>query len=435
MASRAQRRWLDAELPRLVEAGVVPAEVAAAIREHYAAAHRGAGAIPLFAVLGAGLIGLGVILLVAANWEDLGRSARAGLTFAMLLTAQAFAAFVLLRQRTSAAWTEAGALILALANAAAIALISQTYQIQGDLRGFLTTWLFLILPLPYLFDSRAVAALVLFGAWGWLASSLEPGTSTRLFWIFVVALLPYLAALSRHPDAPLRNAFAATIAVPVIAFGAVTSFHVESANGLALLCAGVAAGAFALGAAPARDGAYYAAPASVLAGLALLGATLALGFEDAWGWVGDDVERRGEPPLFDTVAAVIVGVAFAALALRGALRLLRAGDWSRALLAGFPLLVATGIVVVESSETRLAASTLANLYGLAVAVGMSLYGLERADLRRANVGLLFLAILVFFRFSDWNLSFTLRGIVFIGFGIAFLLLNLHLRRRRLAGAP
>lgn len=110
MPSRAQRRWLESELPRLVEVGVVPRDVAGRILAHYAEAARLGGAVPLFAVLGAGLIGLGVILLVAANWEELSRAQRAALTFAMLIAAQASAAFSLLGRRSSAAWTESTAL-------------------------------------------------------------------------------------------------------------------------------------------------------------------------------------------------------------------------------------------------------------------------------------------------------------------------------------
>lgn len=445
MASRAERRWLERELPHLVRKGVVPAEVADRLRSHYAAASGRASAVPLFAVLGASLIGLGAVLLLAANWEALSRPLRAATCFAVLLTAQSLGGFALLRRPGSAAWREATALGLALAAAAATALVAQTYQVQGDLRGFLASWILLSAALPYLFDARGLAALLLLGAGGWLVLARLEGDAPYAFWGFLALLVPYLASLASlrgRASGRLRSAFLATVAAAVVAFGAVFGLRIAQLDVGVGLGSLVAAGLYALGATTRQGGAeapFYATPVRAtpvrgLASLASAGALLALSFQGAWSFVGAEWDAGGAPGALDHAGAALLAVAAGGLAGRGALRFLRDGDPPRGLLAAWPLVVGVGVLGIRLGGPAAAAAALAGIWTLALAVGTALAGMNEADLRRANAGLLLLGVLVLTRFSDWNLSFTLRGVVFIAFGVGFLLLNLRLRRTGRADA-
>ena len=47
-----------------------------------------------------------------------------------------------------------------------------------------------------------------------------------------------------------------------------------------------------------------------------------------------------------------------------------------------------------------------------------------------NVGLLVMAALILARFFDSDLNFLLRGLIFIALGIAFLMANLMMLRRK-----
>ncbi len=72
-------RWLLAELPGLVSDGVLDEESADRLRKRYPEPSSLSGsrlAVIVCAVFGALLIGSGVILLLAHNWEHLGRPAR-----------------------------------------------------------------------------------------------------------------------------------------------------------------------------------------------------------------------------------------------------------------------------------------------------------------------------------------------------------------------
>jgi len=73
-------RWLYGELPQLVEQGVLTSDAAERLRGHYGEAEplRPARlAVVVFGVFGALLIGAGIILMLAHNWEELSRPVRA----------------------------------------------------------------------------------------------------------------------------------------------------------------------------------------------------------------------------------------------------------------------------------------------------------------------------------------------------------------------
>ena len=76
------------------------------------------------------------------------------------------------------------------------------------------------------------------------------------------------------------------------------------------------------------------------------------------------------------------------------------------------------------------ASALFNAYALAAGIGFTLLGMREASTGIANLGFVLLAWLVFYRFVDFELSYTLRGLAFIAIGVGFLLFNLRLRRAR-----
>ena len=130
-------RWLYAQLPELSARGIVDEPTAAALRQHYGTPALRTGVsllVGITAVLASLLIGAGIILLLAANWDSFPRVVRTALAFIPLLVSHALGAFVLLRKMDSIAWRESVAVLNSLAVATAIALVSQIYQIGGDFR-------------------------------------------------------------------------------------------------------------------------------------------------------------------------------------------------------------------------------------------------------------------------------------------------------------
>ncbi len=201
-------RWLLAELPGLEASGVVDAATASRLRTHYGGCIEGGGrrvVLAVCAVFGALLIGGGVILLLAHNWEQLSRGERALIALSPLVAAQVLAGWVLLRREASTAWREGSAILLALMVATAVALVDQTYHTGGDLESFLWRWSLLLAPLPWLLNSTGVAMLFLGALTWWAGAAVVGGEQVLLLWPLAAAgVVPHAVQVLR--ERPPRSA-------------------------------------------------------------------------------------------------------------------------------------------------------------------------------------------------------------------------------------
>src|SRR5579871_1548607 len=156
MKDHKHMAWLYDQLPVWVSEGVLPADAAEKLRRRYGEPPAAGGkqwAVLIFGIIGAVLIGAGIILVVAHNWDDLSRPARTVLAFIPLLASIAVGGLALIRYSDSAAWREGAGAYWALTIGATISLIAQIYQIHGDTARFFLTWILLALPIVYLLDS------------------------------------------------------------------------------------------------------------------------------------------------------------------------------------------------------------------------------------------------------------------------------------------
>ena len=129
------------DLADLKAAQVINEETAERIRAFYlqrnASSPNRLGII--LGVLGALLIGSGIILIIAHNWDNFNKLTKTLLAFVPLLSTQLLAGYTLLKQRDSKAWRECSGVLVFLAIPATISVISQVYQVGGNLTGFLLT--------------------------------------------------------------------------------------------------------------------------------------------------------------------------------------------------------------------------------------------------------------------------------------------------------
>ncbi|MBD3630844.1 DUF2157 domain-containing protein [Cyclobacterium sp.] len=128
-------------IPKLVKAGVISQETTGKIRDYYG--EKGGQSnhhlFVVFGIIGAPLVGLGIILLLAHNWDEFSRTAKTCLAFLPLLIGQVLCGFVLIKKQESVAWRESSTAFLFLAVGASISLVSQIYHMPGDLGLFLLT--------------------------------------------------------------------------------------------------------------------------------------------------------------------------------------------------------------------------------------------------------------------------------------------------------
>ncbi len=75
---------------------------------------------------------------------------------------------------------------------------------------------------------------------------------------------------------------------------------------------------------------------------------------------------------------------------------------------------------------------LINILILIIAILTIRKGNRSADFTELNFGLLIVAVLIFSRFFDSNISFLIRGIAFILVGVGFFFVNYTMYRKKLA---
>ncbi len=153
------------DLEELLQAGVISEEVAGSISDYYHKKDSNAGnrLIVIFSIVGATLIGGGIVLIIASNWDQLSQLTKTILAFVPLILGQLLMVFVLLRKNENQTWRESSGVFQLLTIGATISLVSQVYYIPGRLDLFMLLWTALSLPIIYLMRSSVASLLYLIG--------------------------------------------------------------------------------------------------------------------------------------------------------------------------------------------------------------------------------------------------------------------------------
>ena len=446
--NRRAVRWLRGQLPELVAAGVISSENAAAIERHYGPVESRTNlGVVILASVGAALVGAGIILLIAHNWDDLSRAARTVIGFIPLLIAQALVVFTLTRRNESRPWREAVAIFDVAAVATAISLISQTYQIQGSFADFMRVWLLLSLPIVYLLRTTLGACVYLIGTIVWLFAH-EIGIFVRspdpmFFWVLFLLIVPYFLLRFFEDRGSRETATLAIVMTIALAFGLgfTTGFAKTDLGGVAF--AGLMTAIYLCGIKffPRTDERLHIV--ALLGGIGIGITAIVLSFESTWHM---GREFFWGALSFDGVIAValeflfpIVAVALAALDL-----IWRRVEFSLAA-AVFPIVTAVALGIanlcppsdaesLHKTSCSFTATALMNCYALWLGIDILTRGIRSDSIARANFGLILIAALAISRFFDSELSFVTRGLGFIVVGAGFLVANILLFKKRAAAA-
>jgi hypothetical protein len=438
-ADRSGIRWLLAELPELVAGGVLSAETAEALRQHYSTKEPGEPrriGFVLSAILGSLLIGAGVILLVAHNWDFLSRPVRCAIAFTPLVLSQALAIFVLLRRNGSAPWRESAAILNITSIGTAIALVSQTYQIQGDLSRFILVWMLLALPVVYLFRTSLGLSIYFVGASVWVLSSKTGdflGIRPNDLWVWALLLLGVPAFFARFREN--RNGYGTLLAMTALAVACAFSLGQTDDMGAQSFwrCsfAGFWTVVYLVGVAPFKDWRATRPHPFVAAGwIGILSLTIVLSFQDMWRTRQWQNAVYLVPRHYPDVLATAVQIAWVLAALLFA----GYGLWKDRKINLAPAALApvalVAWVIAKRTGNPLIPSLLLNLFALSLGVFTLLRGIRAGRVFEANLGMLVVAILAIARFFDSEFEFVIRGIAFIAIGLGFLVTNLVVFKRK-----
>jgi uncharacterized membrane protein len=433
--NRRAVQWLRGQLPELVAAGAISSENARAIERHYESVKARANfGFVILAAVGAALVGAGIILLIAHDWDDLSRATRTVIAFLPLLIAQALVVFVLMRRDESRPWREAVAIFDVAAVATAISLISQTYQIQGSFAEFMRVWLLLSIPIVYLLRTTLGAIVYIIGTIAWLFSReiafFVRSPNPLFFWLLCLLVIPYFLIRFRN-DRDSRETASLAVALTVAAIfglGLTADFAKTDLGGIAF--AGLFAAIYLCGIKffPRTDGRLHIV--ALLGGVAIGVTAIVLSFESSWH-MSHSINWGERSAASNIGLALELLFPLVAVCLAGLEILRRRFEFSLTA-ASLPIVAAIVWGIAKSCDCSFIAAAIINCYALLLGIDILARGIRTRSVARANFGLLLIAALAISRFFDSELSFVTRGLGFIVVGAGFLIANILLFRKRVS---
>lgn len=421
----------EKHIEELLAAGLINEDTASDIQKYFQQKPDNSGQryLLVFGILGALLVGLGIILILAHNWDTLSKSVKVVISFIPLLISQALCAYSLFIKTEIASLKETASTLLFLAIGASIALISQIYNIPGNFTSYLFVWMLLALPIVYLLKSNAAFIFYMIGitAYGIEAGYMDrPFSMAPWYWILLIAGLPYYYfQCTRKPNSNFTNLHHWLIALSVlICFN--TSIDNDTAEyymrNMVPASMNVLACFYLIGHLPYfRKQRVLSNPFLTLGSLGSIIMLLIFTFDDVWP--SREIE---DATIFSLQHILMYGTFILAVLLlinryRNTKSIIpKPVEWNFILFAllwyAIPVSLVTAVVI--------------NFIVLITGVLTIREGAESNHLGILNYGLIIIAALTICRFFDTNLSFVWRGILFVLVGIGFFITNMWMIKRR-----
>lgn len=418
------------DISELLEAKVISQETGDRIREYYRNKPSGSPGrlLAVFGILGAILVGLGLILIIAHNWDEMSKAAKTFFAFLPLVTAQALCAYALLKKQGHRTWRESTAGLLFFSVGATISLISQIYHIPGDLAGFLLTWMLLVLPLSYIMKSGTASLLYVAGITYYAVEAgywSYPATSPFLYWVLFLLALPYYYRLNQKMPRGNFTVFHHWF-IPLSLTIVLGSFADEARDLMYIAYMSLFGLFYALG----NSG--LVATKNKKNGYSFIGETgtivLLLILSYDWFWL--HLETRSLPFPGTLVTPEFIAASLFTLAAAGLLYQQRKRRTLQSLkISDFTFLL---FIIFFLLGLAFAAPAIAGVNLLILFTGISYvrWGVKYDLTGSLNYGFLIITALIICRFFDTNISFILRGILFVSLGISFFLVNYWLLKKR-----
>ncbi|MEL0652811.1 DUF2157 domain-containing protein [Algibacter sp. TI.3.09] len=413
---------LQSDIKELVKHKVISEDVALKIETYYQSKESQTSnrLFTVFAVLGSTLVGLGLILILAHNWDHFSRTIKTTFAFLPLIIGQFFVGYSILR-RKSETWKEASGVFLFFAVGASMALVSQIYNIPGDLSSYLLTWVLLCLPLVYLLKSNALALLHLVFITCY-ACSFGYFTSSKTPWLYLVGLslyLPYYLKLGKDKNISSVLNWLTPLSL-VIVLGAFIDHDEQTGFLMYVVLFGLL---YNIGRMP-----FYANEKLRRNGYLIIGSlgTVCMLLIASFKWFWEGVFNQGYN--FESQEFVITLIFFIAASVLLVHSVIKRGISNVNLfqVSFICFTILFYLVLVDGSI----AVILNNLFVLALGIMAVKIGAERFHLGVLNYGLLIVTALITCRFFDTDISFVFRGLLFVSVGVGFFLTNYIMLKKR-----
>ena len=421
---------LKNDLTELTEAGLLTPQQADNIRVWYRSrsGQKSPTSAVVLGVLGAAMIGIGIIMILAHNWDELSRSVKTLFAFLPLLLGQGLCVYTFFRRPDSRTWSESSSVFLVFAIGACIALISQIYNIPGNIASFMVTWLLLSLPLVYLFRSSAVSLLYWAGATFYACeTNYWDYDNAQNFWYYplISAVLPHYYYLCREKVRSWITALhhlAVALSV-AITLGIWADKEIEMLYFAYFSLFGLYYMTEILPALRRDDRRFngYVFTAFVPTTIMLFAGS----FREFWRELIAQGAKSGEAfaSAEFALAAGLTAAGVVALFYYRKEKDLFEQPYSWVFVSMF-------LALFLALLSPVAAAVWVNLLILTIAFLSLRAGFRDDLLLKVNFGLVLFIILVFCRISDGDLTFTIKGIISILLGLTFFAVNFYMLRKR-----
>ena len=423
---------LQKQIFDLVDAGVITPETAKAIEGYYRAKEGSSNRLLIiFGILGAILVGLGIILIIAHNWDEFSIGLKTGIGLLPLLIGQAVCGYALFFRSDQTALRESSATFTFFAIGATLSIMSQVYNIQGELSSYLFTWMLLALPLIYVMRSSMTSLLYLAGITYY---AVEKGywtydSSAPYYWLFILGVLPhYFMQIKKCPGSNFTVYHHWLLPISLII--SLGTFADKDPNWLfvayvslfGIFCglghSGMIAGD------SLRQNSY-----KILGALGTVVVLLVLSFD--WFWQElrtHSTYARQDGYGLEFYAAWLLTLIALALFVRN----LRKNGFS-VIHPVEPVFFVFAITFLLGYVSPVSV-VLVNLYIFIIGLMTTRLGARLENLGILNYGLLVITALVLCRFFDSDLNFVVKGFLFLLVGFGFFGANYYLIKKRKSNA-
>ena len=199
MLSKGWIKKLFKEISTWVEEGIIEPNQADKIKDRYSRQLEYNRLVSSIFILGSILIGAGIILFIASNWQHLGKLVKIGLVFSFVLGFNLLGYHFRFEKSNHPKLGEPLLFLGAISFGAGIWLIAQIFQIQYNYANGFLFWIIGILPVIFLLRSKSVLVLTSLLLPVWLSVFIANNLSNPVYPFFLLlAIIIYLVYRERQ---------------------------------------------------------------------------------------------------------------------------------------------------------------------------------------------------------------------------------------------
>ncbi len=414
---------------------VVSAETAVRIRKFI---HKLENASPwelfmiISGIMGALFASAGIFAIISHNWDDFPKHIRGALSIVPSLVGLYFYYLALFKHKDSKVWIESSSMFLMLMIGASIALVSQTYQMDGDFNKFIKVWAALTVPLFYFGRASGITLLyfilttfllveVRIGFFG--IPSFNTNENFYWFWIFFAAFLPhyYLHLNTESNKQSIRMIYlsyclflAFYIGLGLTVKSNYLLWHSSTIVLFYLL------GKKFMGGNSTIFGRPFQLFANLILSITALLYTFKPAVEEVFAWdsfFNYPYWWTEQKVYFFALLPFLIGIYFIFFMYR------KSFEHVNYLIVFAPALFVIAFVMEHASHSWWMLSGLMNLYVLALGIAAMIVGSDHKNTAQMAYGLILICILLWWRYFDTSWHFVVKGLVFLAVGGGFFLIN------------